>query len=135
MAQVVFLLLTLMLHLAQTTCQGDNCTTGEFYLEFQSAKLWLIIQINENLLFLFAGLIISGGAGARTRIETFPADDPSCNIPPFPNPGNLSSSHPFILLSREIRPLPLCRRQWAATCGVRRVGDSDFLHLLAQWAR
>jgi len=58
---MVFLLLTLalpLLHLAQaTTCQGDNCPTG---------------------------LIITGGAETETSIETFPADDPSCNIPPFP---------------------------------------------------
>ena len=49
--------------------------------------------------FLLPGLIISGGHGTETgvpgvealSIETFPADDPSCNIPSFPAPGNLSS--------------------------------------------
>ena len=42
-------------------------------------------------LFPFVGLVITGGSSTMTRIETFPADDPSCNIPPFPEPGNLSS--------------------------------------------
>ena len=37
--------------------------------------------------FLLPGLIISGGSGAETSIETFPADDLSCNIPPFPGRG------------------------------------------------
>ena len=42
--------------------------------------------------FPFAGLIISGGGGAKTSIETFPVDaDANCTIPPFPEPGNLSS--------------------------------------------
>ena len=40
--------------------------------------------------FLLPGLIISGGYGTATRIDTFPADDLSCNIPPFPGYGNLS---------------------------------------------
>ena len=43
--------------------------------------------------FLLPGLIISGGDGALTSIETFPADDPSCNIPPFPGKGK-----PLIIL-------------------------------------
>ena len=43
-------------------------------------------------LFPFAGLVISGGARTAKSIETFPADDPSCTIPPFPAPGNLLSS-------------------------------------------
>ena len=61
----------------------------------QSAKAWLITQINENLLFLFhfTGLVISGGDFSGTSIETFPADDLSCNIPSFPEPGN-----PLIIL-------------------------------------
>ena len=42
--------------------------------------------------FPFAGLIITGGQGAETSIETFPVDaDAKCTIPPFPAPGNLSS--------------------------------------------
>ena len=40
--------------------------------------------------FPFAGLIITGGHGAATSIESFPADA-TCTIPPFPHPGNLSS--------------------------------------------
>jgi len=60
MVEVGFLTLMLsLLHLGQaTTCQGDNCPTG---------------------------LIITGGQGAETSIETFPPDDANCmNIPPFP---------------------------------------------------
>ena len=46
--------------------------------------------------FPFAGLIISGGDGVETNIETFPVDaDASCTIPPFPAPGNLSSFSSF----------------------------------------
>ena len=42
--------------------------------------------------FPFAGLIITGGSGTATSIETFPVDaDATCTIPPFPEPGNLSS--------------------------------------------
>ena len=42
--------------------------------------------------FPFAGLIITGGYGAATSIETFTVDaDANCTIPPFPYPGNLSS--------------------------------------------
>ena len=42
--------------------------------------------------FPFAGLIITGGSGAATSIKTFPVDaDATCTIPPFPEPGNLSS--------------------------------------------
>ena len=43
--------------------------------------------------FPFAGLIITGGTGtAKTSIETFTVDaDANCTIPPFPEPGNLSS--------------------------------------------
>ena len=42
--------------------------------------------------FPFAGLIITGGRGAETSIETFQVDaDATCTIPPFPEPGNLSS--------------------------------------------
>ena len=42
--------------------------------------------------FPFAGLIITGGKGAATSIETFQVDaDATCTIPPFPEPGNLSS--------------------------------------------
>ena len=41
--------------------------------------------------FLLPGLIISGGLGTETSVEMFPADDLSCNIPPFPGKGNLSS--------------------------------------------
>ena len=42
--------------------------------------------------FPFAGLIITGGEGTATSIETFPVDaDATCTIPPFPEPGNLSS--------------------------------------------
>ena len=42
--------------------------------------------------FPFAGLIITGGQGAATSIETFTVDaDATCTIPPFPEPGNLSS--------------------------------------------
>ena len=42
--------------------------------------------------FPFAGLIITGGQGAATSIETFQVDaDATCTIPPFPEPGNLSS--------------------------------------------
>ena len=42
--------------------------------------------------FPFAGLIITGGDGTETSIETFQVDaDANCTIPPFPHPGNLSS--------------------------------------------
>ena len=42
--------------------------------------------------FPFAGLIITGGSRVETSIETFPVDaDANCTIPPFPEPGNLSS--------------------------------------------
>ena len=42
--------------------------------------------------FPFAGLIITGGTETATSIETFPVDaDATCTIPPFPEPGNLSS--------------------------------------------
>ena len=46
-----------------------------------------------SLSFPFAGLIITGGTGtAKTSIETFQVDaDANCTIPPFPEPGNLSS--------------------------------------------
>ena len=42
--------------------------------------------------FPFAGLVITGGPGVETSIETFTVDaDATCTIPPFPHPGNLSS--------------------------------------------
>jgi len=37
------------------------------------------------------GLIITGGSGTETIIETLPADS-GCSIPPFPSPGNQSCS-------------------------------------------
>ena len=99
MARLSFLLLTLalpLLHLVQATnCRGANCPTGKFYLELDQQKQGFnnINKINENLFFLIsiAGLVITGGSGTATSIETLPADDLSCNIPPFPAPGNLSS--------------------------------------------
>ena len=54
---------------------------------------------NENFVYIsfsfhFAGLIVTGGQGAATSIETLQVDvDATCTIPPFPEPGNLSSSH------------------------------------------
>ena len=99
MARLSFLLILALplLHLVQaTTCRGANCPTGEFYLELDQQKQGFnnINKINENLFFLIsiAGLIIAGGSGTATSIETLPADDLSCNIPPFPAPGNPSSS-------------------------------------------
>ena len=47
---------------------------------------------------MIAGLIITGGYGTDTSIETFP-DETDCSIPPFPEPGLTSpliSYHPFI---------------------------------------
>ena len=57
-----------------------------------------MLKLNSNKLneitpllfvFPFAGLIITGGnpIGSRTTIETFPAS--SCQLPPFPDPGDL----------------------------------------------
>ena len=42
--------------------------------------------------------------------------------------------HPRILLPRESGPLPLCHWQWEAACGLWRLGNEEFLHLLAPWA-
>ena len=103
----IFLILLLhLLHLAQaTSCQGDNCPTGDFLSKFN-----LDINRNRNLLpkhisnnfnenffniyfsFLSAGLIISGGRGAGTSVETFPAA-PSNAIPSFPRPGERCFVH------------------------------------------
>ena len=50
----------------------------------------MTIVICISFSFLFAGIIITGGEGTETSIETFPAADANCmNIPPFPAPGNL----------------------------------------------
>ena len=102
MAQGTFLLLSLplflLLHVGQaTTCQGDNCPTGDYYLESKTmAHNWTHCSnwINDNLpLFTITitGLVITGGKGDETSIETFPAEA-DCSIPPFPEPGNLLSS-------------------------------------------
>ena len=56
----------------------------------------MTIVICISFSFLFAGIIITGGDGAETSIEMFPAADANCmNIPPFPAPGNLSSFSSF----------------------------------------
>ena len=92
MARVVFLLLTLAFplhHLAPCPppCLGDNCPTGDSYLD--SNVNIVVACISYSLPIV--GLIITGGTGteAKTSIETFP--DANCTIPPFPAPGNLSS--------------------------------------------
>ena len=82
---------------------------------------------------LLTGIIISGGRGAETSIETFPAEA-NCSIPSFPEPGNPSpDSHPTIL-TREILPLPLSHQKWANHRGMWRWENQDGLHLLATWA-
>ena len=50
-------------------------------------KIYHLLFVCIAYLYLIAGLVITGGEGAVTSIETFPAD---CTIPPFPE-GNLSS--------------------------------------------
>ena len=90
-----FLLLNLalqLLHLAEaSTCQGDNCPTGDYYLELNLYQFNVVCILCP---FPITGLIISGGMKTETSIETFPADA-NCNIPPFPAPGNLSPFSPF----------------------------------------
>jgi len=98
-SETVFLLLTLalpLLHLAQaTTCQGQHCPTG---------------------------LIISGGHRTETSIETFPADDLSCNIPPFPAPGRVDHS-----LSVVGRQLVTCGGEYTLTsCISWRSGQDEW---------
>ena len=91
MARVVFLLLTLAFplhHLAPCPppCLGDNCPTGDSYLDSNVNIVVACISYS----FPIAGLIVTGGKPLRTSIETFPPI-PNCTIPPFPHPGNLSS--------------------------------------------
>jgi len=78
MGQATFLLLSLTLfnlHVGQaTTCQGDNCPTG---------------------------LVITGGKGAETSIETFPVET-DCSIPPFPEPGREGHSLSVIDHGRQL---------------------------------
>ena len=55
-----------------------------------------------------AGLIITGGDGADTSIETFPAEA-NFSIPPFPSPGNRSSFFLYkcwILIKKEDTATP-----------------------------
>ena len=111
MARATFLLLTLtlfLLHLAQaTTCQGDNCPTGNLYLEFNQKKtIFNLIEFTQTQLIssmkilYLAGLIVTGGSKTETSIETFPAEA-DCSIPSFPAPGNLSSFFYFSSQGRK----------------------------------
>ena len=53
-------------------------------------------KINKPSIVSWAGLIVSGGSGTKTSIESFPAKA-NCIFRPFPSPGNLLySSRPFI---------------------------------------
>ena len=147
MAKVVFLLLTLalpLLHLAQaTTCQGENCPTGEFYLGLNQQNHGLLPKhnsdwFNENtkLLFVFCTAFLLQVSSSAEDLELKQALKLSRMLhAPFLHFLAKVTPHPFILLPRETRPLPLCPRPRAAACGVRWVVHQDFLHLLAQWAR
>ena len=105
MDQSTFLLTLALLHLAQATdCQGDKCT-GECHLKFPqklrpflSSKTAISSKTNTGTICLClvqsfkTGLIITGGSGTETTIETLPADS-NCSIPPFPSQGK-----PILLL-------------------------------------
>ena len=53
-----------------------------------SMKIYHLLFVCIAYSYFIAGLVITGGNGTETSIETFPAD---CSIPPFPGSGNLSS--------------------------------------------
>ena len=136
--EMVFLLLTLalpLLHLAQaTTCQGESCTTGEFYLELNQQKHGLSLKSSMKIYFL---LQVSSSAVDIQLKQALKRSQ--LMIPAATSLLFLAkvTSHLFILLPREIPPLPLCRRQRAAAGRVWRGRQvhQEVLHLLAQWAR
>ena len=64
----------------------------------------MAIVICISFSFLFAGIIITGGEGTETSIETFPAA--TCAIPPFPASGNLSYFSSFYSPPKGERTTP-----------------------------
>ena len=155
MAQGTFLLLSLafflLLHVGQaTTCQGDNCPTGEYYLESKTmAYNWTHCSnwINDNLPLLFEFHCMQDWLSPEVK-ELKQALKLSQLRPTAPSLLFLNqvTSSPLliisllsILLPREIEPLPLCHWPRKATGGLWRhrtaSGRCEVLHLLEAWAR
>ena len=133
--------LTLAIHLAQaTTCQGDNCPTGDSNLELTSK----IIAFDPNKVQWKCSIVVCTAFLLQhslqpEEMELQQAVKPSHLQPTAPSLLFLTvtshPSHPLILLPREKVPLPFCRwKQTEADC-LRRERHWDFLYLLAQGAR
>ena len=151
MAQATFLLLSLplflLLHVGQaTTCQGDNCPTGEYYLESKTmAYNWTHCSnwINDNLPLLFEFDCMQDWLSPE-EVELLQQALKLSQLRPtarsllFLNQVTsplLIISLLNILLPRERGPLPLCHQPRKTTGCLWRLLHQDFLHLLARWSR
>jgi len=98
MVQEVFLILGFLLHFSKADiCHPDNCP----------------------------GIIISGGRGAETSIETFPAEA-NCSIPSFPEPGR--SYHSLSLIKNGQTIVACGGEKTRKDCISWQNGQSEWTH-------